>query len=203
MPKIVDHEKRKQNIAEATWRVILEQGMEGATVRNIAKKAGLSLGALRYYFSTQDELFVYAMKLVKENATARINEIALSDVPPYEKVFNILLEIVPINKETMAEMEVWFAYVFYTRHKEDVFDAKKNELFRGMEKLIEYLDQHQILRPSLDKVLEAERLYALIDGLALHALLEPQRMSKERIVNLIEYHLKMICVRELNEPKNK
>lgn len=196
MPKIVDHEKRKKNIAEATWRVILEQGMEGATVRNIAKEAGLSLGALRYYFSTQDELFVYAMKLVKENATARINEIALSDVPPYEKVLNILMEIVPINKETMAEMEVWFAYVFYTRHKEDLFDAKKNELFRGMEKLIEYLDQHQILRPNLDKVLEAERLYALIDGLALHALLEPQRISKERIVKLIEYHLKMICVRE-------
>ncbi|GIN58771.1 HTH-type transcriptional regulator PksA [Lederbergia ruris] len=194
MPKIVDHEKRKKQIAEATWKVILEQGMEGATVRNIAKEAGLSLGALRYYFSTQDELFVYAMKLVKENATERINKIAASESPPFEKVMAILLEIVPIDAQTMAEMEVWFAYVFYTRHKEDVFAAKKDEIFKGMKKLLLYLQERQILRSSLDIEIETERLYALIDGLALHALLEPQRMDKERIVKVIQYHMKKICI---------
>ncbi len=194
MPKIVDHEKRRKQIAEATWKVILEQGMEGATVRNIAKEAGLSLGALRYYFSTQDELFVYAMKLVKENATERINKIAASESPPFEKVMAILLEIVPIDAQTMAEMEVWFAYVFYTRHKEDVFAAKKDEIFKGMKKLLLYLQERQILRSSLDIEIETERLYALIDGLALHALLEPQRMDKERIVKVIQYHMERICV---------
>ncbi len=40
--------------------------MEGATV-NIAQEAGLSLGALRHYFTTQDELLGYAMILVKES----------------------------------------------------------------------------------------------------------------------------------------
>ncbi|MBO0993847.1 TetR/AcrR family transcriptional regulator [Bacillus sp. SD088] len=194
MPKIVDHEKRKRQIAEATWKVILEQGMEGATVRNIAKEAGLSLGALRYYFSTQDELFVYAMKLVKENATERINKIAASELPAFEKVMAILLEIVPIDAKTMAEMEVWFAYVFYTRHKEDIFAAKEDVIFRGMEKLLLYLRQHRVLRDGVDIEIETERLYALIDGLALHALLEPQRMDKERLVKVIEYHMQMICV---------
>ncbi|GIN71985.1 HTH-type transcriptional regulator PksA [Bacillus sp. J14TS2] len=194
MPKIVDHEKRKRQIAEATWKVILEQGMEGATVRNIAKEAGLSLGALRYYFSTQDELFVYAMKLVKENATERINKIAASELPAFEKVMAILLEIVPVDAQTMAEMEVWFAYVFYTRHKEDIFAAKEDVIFKGMEKLLLYLRQQQVLRAGVDIEIETERLYALIDGLALHALLEPQRMDKERLVKVIEYHLQMICV---------
>ncbi|MCJ7840132.1 TetR family transcriptional regulator [Lederbergia sp. NSJ-179] len=194
MPKIVDHENRKKQIAEATWKVILEQGMEGATVRNIAKEAGLSLGALRYYFSSQDELFVYAMKLVKENATERINKIAYSGLPPFEKVMAILLEVVPVNPETMAEMEVWFAYVFYTRHKEDIFEAKKDEIFKGMKSLLLYLQEHQVLAPKLDIEMETERLYALIDGLALHALLEPQRMQKERIIKVIQYHMKMICV---------
>lgn len=194
MPKIVDHEQRKKQIAEATWKVILEQGMEGATVRNIAKEAGLSLGALRYYFSSQNDLFVYAMALVKENATARINEIVQETLPPYEKVIKILLQIVPVNQETKAEMDVWFAYVFYTRHKERVFNREENELFIGMTKIIEYLDQHQLLRPDLDKEMEAERLYSLIDGLALHALLEPERVDRERVKKLIKYHLQMICI---------
>lgn len=74
MPKQIDHEKRRKEIAEATWRVILERGMEGASARNIAKEAGLSLGALRHYFSTQDELLVFAMKLVQEKVMARYRE---------------------------------------------------------------------------------------------------------------------------------
>lgn len=80
MPKQIDHEKRRKQIAEATWRVILERGMEGASARNIAKEAGLSLGALRHYFSTQDELLAFAMKLVQEKVTDRIKDIAVRDL---------------------------------------------------------------------------------------------------------------------------
>ncbi len=75
MPKIIDHEKRRKQIAEATWRTILERGMEGATVRNIAQEAGLSLGALRHYFTTQDELLGYAMTLVKEKRPPELTKL--------------------------------------------------------------------------------------------------------------------------------
>jgi AcrR family transcriptional regulator len=194
MPKIVDHEKRKKQIAEATWRVILNLGMKGASVRNIAKEAGVSLGALRHYFSTQDELLVYAMKLVKEQATIRINEITMSELPPKEKILKVLLEIVPVNEETMAEMEVWFAFTFHARHKEDIFDAQHDGIFIGMQNLIHYLDQHQLLRKDLDKEIETERLYALVDGIALHAMLESKRVNKERIINVLTHHLDSICV---------
>jgi len=196
MPKIVDHEERKKQIAEATWKVILDQGMEGATVRNIAKEAGLSLGALRHYFSSQNDLFIYAMELVKERATLRINKILLSDLPPKEKILHVLLEILPTNEETRLEMEVWFAFVFYVRHKEDTFDIKNDGIFIGMKKLFDYLDHHHILYPNLDKEIETERLYALIDGLALHALLEPHRVDKEQITKVLTYHLNSICVYE-------
>lgn len=196
MPKIVDHNKRKKQIAEATWRVILESGMVGATVRNIAKEAGLSLGALRHYFSSQDELLVYAMKLVKEQATTRINAIAKQELPPKEMILKILLETVPTNEITMAEMEVWFAFIFHARHKEDVFDMQHDGIYIGMKKLIDYLEQCSLLRKELDKELETEKLYALIDGLAMHAMLEPNRVDKERIVRVLTSHLNAICIDE-------
>ena len=196
MPKIVDHEKRRKQIAEATWRVILERGMEGATVRNIAKEAQISLGALRHYFSSQDELLVYAMKLVKEQATERINKITSQDFPPKEMVLKVLLEIVPINQDNMAEMEVWFSFIAYARHQEDVFDIQNDGIFIGMQKLIDYLDYTNLLRKELDKELETERLYALIDGIALHAMLESKRVNPNRIMNTIIYHLDSICIEE-------
>jgi AcrR family transcriptional regulator len=194
MPKIVDHDKRRKQIAEATWRVILNLGMEGATVRNIAKEAGLSLGALRHYFSTQDELLVYAMELVKEQATLRINEITRKDLPPKEMILHILLQLVPIDEETMAEMEVWFAFIAHARHKEDVFNVKDDGVFTGIKRIVDSMQQFGLLRKELDVVVETERLYAIIDGIALHALIEPKRVNKERIVRVLEHHLDSICI---------
>ncbi|MGK9265936.1 TetR family transcriptional regulator [Bacillus inaquosorum] len=199
MPKQIDHEKRRKQIAEATWRVILERGIEGASARNIAKEAGLSLGALRHYFSTQNELLVFAMKLVQEKAMARIEDIAMKDLPPKEKVLHILLEIVPTNEETIREMEVWFAFTVYARHKKDMFDADHDGIYSGMRNLVAYLDEFDLLKQNADKDIEAERLYALIDGLALHAMLDPVRVNKDRIKRVIMQHVASICIEETCE----
>ncbi|MFE1628973.1 TetR/AcrR family transcriptional regulator [Brevibacillus reuszeri] len=189
MPKLIDHEKRREQIAEATWRIILERGMEGATVRNIAKEAGLSLGALRHYFATQDELLIYAMTLVKERATARIAKIALQEqYSSKEKIIRLLLELVPTNQEKMAEAEVWFAFTAYFRHK-DVFDAMHDGIYAGLQKVMNYAEQVGLLPNKVDKELETERLYAIIDGLALHALLDPKRLDGERMELILVQHL--------------
>ncbi|OJH16816.1 TetR/AcrR family transcriptional regulator [Heyndrickxia sp. FSL K6-6286] len=194
MPKIVDHEQRRTQIAEATWRVILDNGMEGATVRNIAKEAGLSLGALRHYFSTQNELLIYAMNLVKERVTERINKLVMSDLPPKEKVVSILMEIVPVNTETIAEMEVWLAFTFHSKNKVDIFDHVNDRIFQGIQKLMALLEMNQLLKKNVNKDIEAERLYAIVDGLAFHAMQEPQRVTKEWIHNVFTYHLDSICI---------
>lgn len=193
MPKIVDLTEKKTQIAEATWRIILDQGMKGATVRNIAKEAGLSLGALRHYFSTQDELLAYAMNLVKDRANARIEKIASCDLPPKEKVIQVLLELVPVDEIKMAEMEVWFAFTFHRKFAEDHQDTLHDGFYAEMGNLIEYLEQNNLLRQDLDKEVESERLYALVDGLALHALLEPERLGPKRIVDVLTHHIVSIC----------
>ncbi|MBU8915843.1 TetR/AcrR family transcriptional regulator [Bacillus sp. FJAT-29953] len=194
MPKIVDHDHQKKLIAEATWRVILREGMEGATVRKIAKEAGLSFGALRHYFSTQNELLVYAMNLVKERVIARISKIAASDLQPKEKVLKVILEIIPINEETMAEMEVWFTFIFYSRKKGDVFGTDTDGIFLAIDNIFTFLEKHQLLRKNLHIDIEKEKLYAIIDGLAIHAMLEPSRVNYELVSSVISHHLNLICI---------
>lgn len=193
MPKIVDHSERKSNIAEATWRVIIHQGIKGATVRNIAAEAGVSLGALRHYFSTQHELLVFAMNLVKERVTARIVDIMQTDLPPREQVARVLLELLPTDDGSMAEMEVWFAFIFHLKSAGEHNDERHDAIYPLVIQLIDYLDQHELLRQELDKDSEAERLYAVVDGLALHAMLEPERLNSQRMIRVLNVHLDSIC----------
>jgi len=193
MPKIVNVEERKQLIAEATWRVIVEKGMEGATVRNIAEEAGLSLGALRHYFSNQDELLIYAMNLVMENVIRRVEHVMAEDLPLPQQVLKILLQIVPIEEQSLLEMEVWFAFIAHLKHKMEKsvpFDA----LWGGINKIVAELDRQGYLLEGLDLDLEVERLYAVLDGLAIHALFEPERLDRQRVIKTLTYHLNSILI---------
>lgn len=194
MAKQVNYEERKELIAQAMWRVILDKGMEGASVRNIAEEAGLSLGALRHYFSTQDDLLVYAMTLVQKRATARIEAVARQKLPPKEMVLAVLYEIVPLNEETRAEMEVWFAFIAYVNHRKEELPIPDDSIREGAQKVIDYLNGSAILKDSLDLDLEVERLYSLIDGIAIHALLEPERLDAERVRKTIRYHIESLCI---------
>lgn len=193
MPKIVDHEERKSHIAEATWRVILNQGMKGATVRKIAQEAGVSLGALRHYFATQQELLGFAMKLVSDRANARIKDIAGLGLPPKELVTRVLMELLPLNDNNMAEMEVWFAFVFHLKYAEEDYGGLNDGIYPGIVNLLGHLEESGLLREGLDMSIEAERLYALLDGVAIHALLEPQRLDRERILRVLHSHMDSIC----------
>ncbi len=199
MPKIVDHEKRRKRIAEAMWKVILNKGMEGATVRNIAQEAGLSLGALRHYFPNQDELTVYAMDLIQERATSRIQAMMKRDLPPREMVMSVLLEIVPVNEEQLAEAEVWFAFMAHINHRKDELPVPEDGIFTVVQKGVRFLDTNGLLKPGLHIDLEIERLYALVDGIVIHALLDSKRLNREQIIKTIQYHLDSICIEPAKE----
>jgi len=192
MPKQVNHEERKQLIAEAMWRVILEQGMAGATLRNVAKEANLSLGSLRHDFPTQEGLLIYAMELVKERATARIMAIAMQELPPKEQVLRILIELIPTTKETLAEMEVWFAFTAHVRHKAEHYNAMHDSIYPNIQKMLGTLKQANLLMEHISIDIEAERLYAVVDGLALHAMLDPARVNLERVTEVLQHHLDSI-----------
>ncbi|WP_372698857.1 TetR/AcrR family transcriptional regulator [Arthrobacter sp. JSM 101049] len=70
MPKIVDHDRRRIELVEATWRIIARLGLERATMREVAEEAGFANGALKPYFPTKDAL----VRATFEYVFARTNE---------------------------------------------------------------------------------------------------------------------------------
>jgi len=72
MPKKVDHEQRRRELAAALRRVVSRGGVESASIRAVAAEAGWSLGAVQYYFSTRDELLLFAGRQLLADAEARI-----------------------------------------------------------------------------------------------------------------------------------
>lgn len=71
MPRLVDHEARRAQIVESTWRLIARNGFAATSMRDIAKEMGLAHGALSHYFANKDELLLASYEHVFERTDQR------------------------------------------------------------------------------------------------------------------------------------
>ena len=194
MPKIVDHEKRKIKIAEATWKVIVEEGLENATVRKIAQTANLSVGALRHYFPSQSELFAFSMELVSERVQKRIAS-KKYDGSPLEVITAIISELLPVDEDRRVEMEVWFVFSAKTLVDPRLKTLSEKNYFSmhdGFERLLNKLKKAGLLREEIHFQMEIHRLHSLVDGLGSHHLLYPEIFTYENMMETLIYHLKTL-----------
>jgi AcrR family transcriptional regulator len=191
MPKVVDHEQRRRELGHAVWRVIRRDGVDHASVRTVAKEAGWSAGALRHYFASQSELLAFAMRLVVERIEGRLAALERA-ADPREAVEQVLHELLPLDDERRAENEVWLAFTaralidpeLRAQHSE-VHDA----LHQACASALETLAAAGRLNVNAATALQAERLHALTDGLAVHTALRPDLMSPEQIIAVVRLHL--------------
>ena len=102
MPKIVDHDARRAEIVAAVWRVIERSGMDGATVRSVAAEAGVSPGSLRYYFSDQGELVLFAAEAMTQRVVHRL-EAHPTDGDGLVRAIRVLEEMLPLDEDRRAE----------------------------------------------------------------------------------------------------
>ncbi|MGV9371402.1 MULTISPECIES: TetR/AcrR family transcriptional regulator [Micromonospora] len=186
MPKIVDHDARRAELARAMWRVVYRDGVGAATVRSIAAEAGWSPSALRHYFATQTELLVFAMEHVQAEAAERI---AADDRTgsPREVAQRILEQLLPLDRQRVREAEVWL--LLAARAQTDpAARTRMADADDGIRRAAEFAVALLTGQPAAGPEAVA-RLHALLDGLALHALLYPERMPPARARELLGAHL--------------
>jgi AcrR family transcriptional regulator len=196
MPKIVDHAKQREKIIEATWRVMLRDGIGQASVRKIAEEAGLSPGAMRHYFSTQSELLTFSMEAVSEQFEQRVRKIQFDGTRLLEYLQQVVEELLPLDEEKLRETTIWFAFVSQTGEDPQRHELSKKvylDLRLLIENIFDALKHYDLLLPHLQRDIEVDRLYALIDGLALHKLLQSEHLPVERMRKIIHRHFASLC----------
>src|ERR671926_102081 len=126
MPKIVDHDQRRVELVNATWRIIARDGMEGATMREIAAEAGFANGALKPYFPTKDDLLTFAFGHVF-NQTNRRMEAATSGLAGLAALRAYCHEILPLDEERVSEARI--VIPFWQKALTDPVKARLHEEF--------------------------------------------------------------------------
>ncbi|MEV7605235.1 TetR family transcriptional regulator C-terminal domain-containing protein [Paenarthrobacter sp. NPDC089322] len=201
MPKIVDAEARRQEVVQAVFRIIASDGLERASLREVAEEAGLAVGSVRHYFASSDELLVFSFASVIYRITGRL-EAALpaveGEAPGSEEqhiaVLNLLGQLLPLDEELAVDACVWMAF----RHAARIKPVLQEEAERSHRTIAALVGRLIILLSpgqASDQqalVTEAERLLATMDGLCMHALLHPEWMTAAMCSDVLTAHLRAL-----------
>lgn len=92
-------EKRQEQIKKAVLNLIADEGLHNVSTRKLAKKIGLTEGAIFRHFATKRDIIKGIMDDVVDDLVGSLRSIVLSPVKSEEKLFNYLCKNVKYLKE--------------------------------------------------------------------------------------------------------
>ncbi|HEY2276395.1 MAG TPA: TetR/AcrR family transcriptional regulator [Steroidobacteraceae bacterium] len=107
MPKIVDHGRRRDEIALVACRVVAEHGFDQATIVRIAREAGYTTGMVAHYFDTKQDIVIAALRLILRRIEERLTAAAGQDEP---ELLALLTEALPVDATRFTECAFWTAF---------------------------------------------------------------------------------------------
>jgi AcrR family transcriptional regulator len=194
-PRVVDPAVRRQAVAEAVFRVVVRDGVEQASLRNVAVEAGLAIGSIRHYFDSHDDMIIFAVEALIHSIDQRVfaHVKAMKDrTDPRRPGERVLSEVLPLDERRRDEAVLWLAFATAARtrpsllpHAERLYDGLRQLCLRA----VTVMAEAGTIAASLDLRLEAERLASLLNGLTVDGVLHPDRMTPELTVSVLRRHL--------------
>jgi AcrR family transcriptional regulator len=96
----------KPRILRAARRRFLHDGVDGASLRKIARDAGTSIGMVYYYFPTKDDLFFGVVEDVYVKLLSDMTQALSPDAPVEERIRRLYARIGAVTDEEIATVRL-------------------------------------------------------------------------------------------------
>lgn len=194
MPKIVDHEARRHELLPAVWAVLGREGVNGLTIRSIARETGWSVGVLQHYFPTKRDMIVSAHELAYARAGERIRTATVGK-PALVALEALMEEALPLDGERLLEARIEVS-AWQLAAADAEFRALHQERVQGfMAEVTAMIGRGRtegiVCAKAPDELL-AHGFIALIDSLSLQAVLSPELVPPSRQRELVRLLLQSL-----------
>lgn len=190
---VADQTGPRHEVARAVWVCIARDGLGRITMRSIAQELGTTTGFLSHYFSNKDEIIAFALDQVVESFISRIEPFTEQD-PTLERLEMALHEVLPLDDERRLECSVYVNCLGTLIAENPLHRAFQEHLLR-VTALIGTLTEGVAAHGALS-TLTPHSVSAMVDGITIHALLDPEVFTPERQIEMLHLFL----TRHLHQP---
>ena len=206
---MIDHDQRKDAIADALYDVLRDGGLEMVTLSNVAERAGLAIGSVRHFLGTRDQMVSFAFATMAERIEHRVvarAETILSNLDDHAQhsherlmaTADILCEFLPLDAARRGEAIVWIEFETAARTSPWLATTSRHaaaQTARLVETILTTAAERGAVRPDIELATETARLTALIDGLTLRCALHPDLLDPDLARRTVLSHLRQLSVK--------
>ena len=170
MPKRKTAELRKPEILEHFYQVIIEQGIEGASIIKIAKSMNIHPSLISHYFKTKGAMLIEFADFIKvkyDPPFIRDQFTAITDPQQrYDKFFDTMFSEANIKS---VNNRVYYA-MYYLSHRNPEIKSRFSDMFKKHRDFIiqelEFFKKAGLIKQELNLTLSANFIVSVFEGLS-------------------------------------
>ena len=109
---------RQEEIKNALFDIVVNEGMSHLSTKNLADRAGLSEGTIYRHFHSKNEILQSIAHDVEDELLVRLQKIALSDLPPEKRIKLFICEHYKYLTENRGINILLFSLASYNNDKQ-------------------------------------------------------------------------------------
>lgn len=209
MSRAFDYEERRQQLIDATREVIIASGFKEVSARNVARRAGVSLGSLRYIYPRQEDLVVEAGLNLHRRFADAVAAGEGSGEDDLRSAIAMLEGALPLDEPRTEALLLLVAFLDYARFSDGVRDGFQESwlvarnvcrFIVGKLAGVPFCPANQSTLPDpLEH--EAELLHVFWDGIGMQSYIAPTVLPPERGRQLMTEYITELDARLSTHPR--
>ncbi|MCR4919172.1 MAG: TetR/AcrR family transcriptional regulator [Prevotella sp.] len=126
--------KTRQKLVDVARQLFAKNGLEATTMNDIALQSGKGRRTLYTYFKSKEDIYYAVIEAELERLSDRLDEVAARDIPPQEKVIELIYTHLHSIRETVVRngnlRAEFFRNIWMVEKVRKNFDDAEVELFR-------------------------------------------------------------------------
>ncbi|MEP0068004.1 TetR/AcrR family transcriptional regulator [Pyruvatibacter sp.] len=192
MPRVADPKVRRAEVVAAAAALIASEGPEALSMRNIADQAGCTIGLLNHWFKSKDDLIE---AVLDQAATAGVDRVKAVVENPDVKLEDVVREFLPLDEERSAELRVWLVFWALSIGRPTLRRGYSQRLRAMREEITREVSERGIVTKDVTQFIDT--LMAMLDGISVNAIAEPDYWTIDRQTKTLRWMLKQMAPKAL------
>lgn len=194
MPARIDPARRRQQVVEAAFRLVVAEGIEGLTLRRVADASHLNIGSVRHYFDGHQDLLAAAAQEAGDRMGRRLARHPLEQLDgldgeaAVDALQALVEEVLPVDEDRRGEAIVVVELIMASRTR-PVFQAMAARMASDLSMVAH--DALARLGVS-DPRMRTAQLTATIGGLTLDAVTPHGALTVDQVRATLRAQLRML-----------
>ena len=135
--QLEERKMRQERIITGALEVFKSQGLDGATMDEIAQKSGFGKATLYYYFHSKEEVFATILEIGWQKLWASLESVIAGDESPRKIFINVLLKIAENTRNRPGLYEFLFNVPKVITFEEQPWKRYQERLYGTIQGLLE------------------------------------------------------------------